>query len=460
MGIGRQLTPFDTRIVGLYLLRVCGLAGAVMLVPTAVALIAWELPQVAWLGATAAGCLLVGWIGRRRTPRHLGFADALAVTAIGYLLVAALGAVPYLAVAPPVDAFFESMSGYTTTGLTVLVPERLPESLLFYRSWTQWVGGAAILVLSLLVLKVTGASAVELYRSELGRQELADSLRTTTRFALTVYSGLTALGLVTLLVAGVPAFDALVHVLSTVSTGGFAARSDGVASLATPWALLPLMALMVLGATSFPVLWRARSSGPRAILRDPQVRHFAALALGAMVLFGALGAAHGGTEHGVFHAVSALTTTGFATEEPARWTDTERLGAIFLMTVGGAAGSTAGGVKIWRLFVVLKLVGWLVHRTLLPREASSHAAGAPRACAETRPPVRNSPHRAGTCRRRAAPLRVLGTRGHPASRGPRGERAAPGRANVAIDPGAGGGKAREFGMARGLLMDGRRRQTA
>jgi trk system potassium uptake protein TrkH len=296
--------------------------------------------------------------------------EALVVTGLAYLVFALAGSIPFLPHAGFADALFESMSGFTTTGLTVVPLEHLPRSLLFFRAFSQWIGGAGIIILSLVVLAGSGLSWTRLYGLEFGEGKLVGSVFNTARLVFRVYSILTVAGIVALMVTGASPFEALLLALAALSTGGFAPSPDGVANVGGPWLPTALVVLMVLGAIGLPLYHLARREGLRVLVRDPQVRLLAILILagtlwlwlGADLDFGQLTAS-------LFHAASSATTTGFSLSPEANWSQSSKLLTVVLMSIGGATGSTAGGMKLFRLLTALALVRWLVFRYMLPREA-------------------------------------------------------------------------------------------
>lgn len=375
MQLGAYLAPLDARAVlfhGLGVLRVLSL---VLLPPAAVALVAGELPLgLTFLALAAAAAALS--LGRQLLgPRDLETREAVVVTALAYALFAAVGAVPFLEVTRPLDAFFEAMSGFTTTGLTLLDPETLSPGLVFFRAYAQWVGGAGIIILSLAVLTTTGKAALRLYGSEYRGEDILGSVRASAALVTRTYLVLTACGLVAFLGAGLGPFDALTHVLATLSTGGFGAYENSIGAFASPWVTGVVLLFMGVGATPFPLYHRLLRRGPSTLLRNLEVRSLgAAFLAGALAIYlarlaaGAAGGG-GGALGALFDAGTALTTTGFTLTDPASWSPGVRLLAVLLMIVGGCGRSTAGGLKVWRVVLLAKSLRLYLVRALLPQEA-------------------------------------------------------------------------------------------
>lgn len=345
------------------LLSVC------LLMPAVVALLLREAGQAALFAGMAAGSGGTGWALRRTAAVPLPLREAMAVTALAYVIFAGVGAVAFLPSVGPLDALFESMSGFTTTGLTVMDVEMLPRSLLFFRSFSQWVGGAGIIVLSLVVLAGPGSAGAKLYAAEFGQQNLKGSVVETGRIVLTFYAGLTALGTGALWAAGAGGFDGLLHGLSLASTGGFSPRPDSFATYDAPGIAAVAAVFMALGATSLPLFYIAWRRGWRRLVADAQLRTLVVLiAAGSALLIGFEARNAGEAGRWIFHAVSAVTTTGFSLTSAQEWSDGSRLVTSGLMIVGGSLGSTAGGLKLLRLLILLRLVGWVVARMMLPAE--------------------------------------------------------------------------------------------
>ena len=341
--------------------------GAAM-VPGAIAAgAAREWPELwAFLGVGVSSAL-AGWgLARRRTP-SLGPEEAPAFVAASYLLFSLAGAIPFLATGSFLDGWFEALSGITTTGLSVFVAEELPRSLVLFRSLYQWIGGAGIVVLSLALLLPPGRAALSLYAAEYGRENVFGNVRLVARRVAVVYLTLTAAGYGAYLVAGMGPFDGLVHVLSTISTGGFSPYSASIGHYRSPVVEAVVSLFMLSGATSFPLLWTSfRPGGWRRAVVE---RELWLLLLGPLVLGGVVAGVTGSAGIGLFQGISAVTTTGFATTAvgtlpgPARWA------LLVGMVLGGMGGSTAGGIKLYRTLGLLALVGWAARRARLPGSA-------------------------------------------------------------------------------------------
>ncbi len=362
-------------------------ASLALLVPTAVAIGYGEPPWPFVL--TGAVGVTGGWTLERATrgKEHVGAREGFLVVSLSWLLVGALGALPYLLsgeeqLTRPVDAFFESMSGFTTTGASVVtdVPE-LSRSLLMWRQFSQWLGGMGIIVLALAVLPRLRVGGRQLFESEAPGPEVGftERVRDTARRLWILYVALTLLLIgVLLLLRGAGAersmgvYDAVAHAFATLPIGGFSTRERGVAEFgpATHWTLA---LFMFLAGVNFALLFVAlvrRRVAP--LLRDQEFRLYVALlAVASLVLAAILASTdvHEGeaaVRHGVFQAVSIMTTTGFASADFAAWGALAAVALVGLMFLGGSAGSTAGSIKVVRHLLIGRMLRRELDQTVHP----------------------------------------------------------------------------------------------
>jgi trk system potassium uptake protein TrkH len=347
-------------------------------------------PVLPFLGAAAiAGAVGLGLERALATPASVGFREGYLVVALTWVVAAAFGALPYLLSGEPqldrpVDAFFESMSGFTTTGATVLTDvESLDRSLLMWRQFTQWLGGMGIIVLALAVLPRLRVGGRQLLESELPGPEidqLADRIRDTARRLWFLYVLLTAALFAILTAIGVAGddrmgpYEALAHALTTMPTGGFSTepRSIEEFSAAVHWVLV---VFMLLAGANFALLYRLfvrRQPGP--LLRDAEIRVY----VGLLVVAGAILTAEIWTEgfasgerairDGIFQATSLMTTTGYSNFDFAAWPTLALMSLVGLMFVGGCAGSTSGSIKVVRHVLMGKSLRRELRQTVHPEE--------------------------------------------------------------------------------------------
>lgn len=339
------------------------------------ALLGFLIPMVI---ATSIGYILYRRIG---PPVKLTVAEAMVISSIGWLLVAAFSSIPYAIVLSmnPLDAYFEAFSSLTTTGMTVIsILESVPKSILFWRALGEWIGGAGIILLTtLLLLSREGVVAWRLYVSEAREERLAPTIRETIRNIWLIYVFYTILCAFILLLIGLEPFDAICHALTCVSTGGFSTRTENVGSFNNVVVEVVLMTFMILGATRFSLHHRLFTGDVKGFLKDFEFRTFI-LILAISSLIVSLDLVHRlsldlheAFRIGFFHSVSICTTTGFTTRDLTSFPYPPLSEAVFimLMIIGGCSNSTAGGVKIWRLMILLKSAKYEIENFLLPPEA-------------------------------------------------------------------------------------------
>lgn len=363
------------RVVGRHLGQI-GLALAALGLPPLGAALwvgSWgvAVAQVGVVGVLAAA----GWaLARRSAPAEVQTNEALVVTGGAFVLASLAAAVPFLVGGlGPVDAFFEAVSGVTTTGLTVLPDaENASPETLFNRGWSQWYGGLGFVTLATVLIN-KGSLVRRIARIE-EEQDLEEGTRAHGRRVLGVYLALTVLGIVGLVLLGTGPFDALIHTFSAVSTGGFSGYGDSLAGFSVPSQALVLV-LTVLGATSFLTLSEVGRGQWRDLLDDPQLRLLLLFGLAVSVLLFLTADPSGSASvadrawNAVFTGLSAQTTSGFSTWSTAALADPAKVVLLAGMFVGGAAGSTAGGIKVIRLLAALEIFRGRVVDTALPSHA-------------------------------------------------------------------------------------------
>lgn len=350
---------------------------AVLLVPVLAAFVLGETDAAVIYGSSALVTAGTGFLLQKVLPDfELEIKEALILAALTFPLCSLVSAVPmaFSTGMPFLDAYFECVSGLTTTGLSLAPPS--PTRLFFFtRSWLQWIGGIGIIVLVLGILIRPGTTAFRLYRVNFGESRIRPSVITTARTLGTVYLVLTLLSLLLLLFSGMPFYDAVCHTLSSISTGGFSTQAGSIGAYGG--FLIPFLITVscIMGAISFS-LYPEVLKEPGTLIRDPQVRYLFGLSLLGTALFVlTLSGGEGGPElfhmmpDAVFQVVSALTGTGFSTIDLAPLSDASKGFLSAIMCIGGSIGSTTGGIKLFRLIVIVQLIKLVFYRFFLPREA-------------------------------------------------------------------------------------------
>lgn len=295
---------------------------------------------------------------------------------IGYLFVtlawvfsALLGALPFVlsgAIPSYLDAFFETMSGFTTTGATILTDiEVLPKCLLLWRATTHWLGGMGIVVLTVAILPLLGIGGRTLMEAEApGPQvdKFTPRISHTAKILWLIYLGLTVIEIVLLVAGNMPLFDAVNHAFATMATGGFSTRNLSIGAYNSGYFDLVVTVFMVLAGLNFSLYWKLLSGDIRRVLKDTEARVYVAIfALVASIITFDL------FKHGVyassgmafrfasFQAASILTTTGFVTADYLTWPALSQAVLFVLMFIGGCSGSTGGGIKVGRIVTLVKM---------------------------------------------------------------------------------------------------------
>jgi trk system potassium uptake protein len=327
------------------------------------------LPALALAGL---GTLLWRWL-LPRGGGTLTFPEAAVVILLVWSLAVLFGALPFWAVGglDMHGALFEATSGWTTTGLTVLDPEQTPALLLFLRSLLQFAGGAGLAVLMLSSL--TGPAGTGLNSAEGRADLLVPQVRRSARLVLGIYAGYALLGCAALRWAGMDWFDAVNHAFTALSTGGFSTRAASIGAWDDALIEGVVMALMLLGSLNFLTAWALLRRQLRPVLRNGELHLLLVLLPAAALLLlwtvaGLYPTLGRGLRVACFEAVSALTTSGFSITAYGRWPDLGWLVLLVLMMIGGGAGSTAGGLKQYRICLLLRAVRRELARLLRPRQ--------------------------------------------------------------------------------------------
>jgi trk system potassium uptake protein TrkH len=313
------------------------------------------------LGAALAVGTILSYLGYRRKP-IFHRSEALAVVAGTWLVVAQMGAVPYLLEGlSPVDAVFESMSGFTTTGATILTEfDRYGRAFFLWRGMTNWFGGLGVIALFVVVLPSLGIAGRQLFFAEASTasEAVSPQIHRNAQRLWVLYVALTLAQTACLVVAGMPLYDSLVNSFGTLAAGGFSPNPRSIAGYGNPAAEWVFVVFMILGGTSFTLQYKAITGRPLAFFRDGEfLFYFGVTAAGALAVSLCLGGL--GVDElrvGFFQSASLISSTGFASVDYNLWGDAAKAILIVVMLVGGCAGSAAGGAKAVRHLIVLKLL--------------------------------------------------------------------------------------------------------
>lgn len=325
---------------------------------------------------------LLTWLPVYRVKQELRTRDGFLITALFWTVLAAFGALPlYLADAThlsAVDAFFESVSGMTTTGATVITGlDNLPQAILYYRQQLQWFGGIGIIVIAVAILPMLGIGGMQLYRAEtpgpIKDSKLTPRITETAKALLAIYLVLTIACILAYWIAGMTLFDAIGHAFATVSTAGYSTHDASIGFFNSPAIMIISMVFMLLGGVNFALHFLAwNSRGIKHYFSDPEFRFY-----GSMVLLGVFITAtylwFSGTHslktsllNGSFEVVSILTTTGFGVTDFSIWPTFLPIFIFMFAFMGGCAGATTGGIKMIRVLLIIKQGVREIHRLIHP----------------------------------------------------------------------------------------------
>lgn len=318
--------------------------------------------------AIAAGIFL-RFLNRNNDQKEVKKRDGYLIVTLGWLSMSIFGALPYLfsgAIPHPVDAWFETMSGFTTTGATILTDiESLPKGILYWRSLTHWIGGMGIIVLTIAILPLLGIGGMQLFVAEapgISPDKLTPRITETAKRLWIVYFMLTFVEMTLLRVGGMTFYDAINHAFSTMATGGFSTKDASIAAFPSPFIQWTITVFMLLAGINFTVLYMAFTGRMTRVWKNEEFKTFLFLIIAVGVLvslciyFFAAGT-HSFEEafrSGFFQVVSIITTTGFITHDFTAWMPLLTFAFFMMFFLGGSAGSTAGGMKIVRHIVMIK----------------------------------------------------------------------------------------------------------
>lgn len=306
--------------------------------------------------------------------------DGLAIVSLGWIFASLLGAIPlYISNSTNtyIEAFFEIVSGFTTTGASVIANvEALPKGILFWRSFTHWIGGMGILVFTVALLPALGIGGFQIFKAESPGPvagKIAPRIKDTAKILYTSYFAMTIIQLVFLLFGGMNLFDSLLHTFGTVGTGGFGIKNNSVAFYNSTYIHLVIGSFMVLSGVNFSLYYSLYKGRVGEVFRDEELRLYFGIVLAStvaiainlfMTQYNSMGLAF---RDSFFQVGSIMTTTGYSTVDFDLWPSFSKGILLILMFIGGSAGSTAGGMKVIRILIMFKLIKREITKIFHPR---------------------------------------------------------------------------------------------
>jgi trk system potassium uptake protein TrkH len=345
---------------------------------------AGAMPLALAMLITVASGVTLFFVFRKKAAKGISHREGMAIVALGWFAAGVFGGLPFLfsgTFPGLVDCVFESLSGFTTTGSSVLSDiEALPRSILFWRSLTHWLGGMGIIVLSLAILPFLGVGGMQLYKAEVPGpvpDKLKPRIKDTAMVLWKVYVLFSVLETVLLMFGGMDLFDALCHTFGTMATGGFSTKNTSVAYFDSAYIDYVITAFMLIAGINFSLHYLLLKGKPKTMFKDPEFRTFVSLfSLFVLVLTVAVYVAGNydntadAFRYTSFQVASILTTTGFATANYELWPGVCQAILLFCMFVGGCAGSTGGGMKVMRIMLIMKQSYQELFRLIHPRAVS------------------------------------------------------------------------------------------
>ena len=354
------------RIIAYIVGWVCNFQAIFMVLPCITALVYQEHQFFAFLISMIL-CLIAGIPLTARKPKNKVFytKDGCVAVALSWLALCIFGSVPFVlsvSIPHPIDAFFETVSGFTTTGSSILTDvEVLPHCILMWRSFTHWIGGMGVLVFLLSLLPLAGGYHMNLMKAESpgpSVSKLVPKVQQTAKILYSIYIGMTFLQIVLLLIGNIPLFDTLCIAFGTAGTGGFGIRNDSMGSYSTYCQIVTTI-FMILFGVNFSAYYLILTKKIRQALKFEEVRYYfgiiaaaiLVIGLNTMHLFQNLGVS---IQQAAFQVGSIITTTGFSSADFNQWPALSKTILVLLMFVGACAGSTGGGIKVSRILILCK----------------------------------------------------------------------------------------------------------
>lgn len=315
--------------------------------------------------------MLVGYLTfvltRKNRTKDLKKKDGYLIVTLGWLTMSVFGTLPYIfsgSIPNFTDAFFETISGFTTTGATILTDiESIDKGILFWRSLTQWIGGMGIIVLAVAILPILGIGGMQLFVAEapgISPDKLKPRITETAKRLWFIYVGLTLTEMILLWIGGMTFYDAINHALTTMATGGFSTKNASIAHFQSPFIQYTITIFMFLAGTNFTLTYFGLQGKFRTMYRNEEFRFYSSfcILLTAICAISVYTHSAQGFEKsfrdGLFQVISIITTTGYVTADYSQWASSMVVLIFVMMFFGASAGSTAGGVKIVRHIVLIK----------------------------------------------------------------------------------------------------------
>ena len=305
--------------------------------------------------------------------------DGFVIVGLGWVMVSFFGCLPfYISGTIPVliNSFFESVSGFTTTGASILIEiESLPKGILFWRSFTHWVGGMGVLMLALAILPSVGARTLHIMRAESpgpNPGKLVPRISQTAKILYSIYFSITVIEIILLFIAGLPLYDSFIHAFGTAGTGGFSNRNLSVGAYGNIYVEIIITVFMLIFGANFALYFQILKGNSKSILKNEEFRFylgvvFFSIAIVTINLTGLFDSIGQSLRYSSFQVASILTTTGYTTADFNQWPILSKMLLLLLMFVGGCAGSTGGAMKNIRILMLFKIIKTEIMKLVHPK---------------------------------------------------------------------------------------------
>ena len=363
--------------------KMLGIEALVLMIPMVVSLIYGEAGWK-YFGITSLILLAVYLLFGFRKPNNTQIygKDGFVIIACLWILWSIFGALPFWlsgAIPSYIDALFETISGFTTTGSTILTDiEALPKGMNFWRCFTHWIGGMGVLVFIMVIVSLEDKNSMHLMRAEVPGPEtdkLVPKARNTARILYAMYFALTAIEVILLLCGGMNLYDSIIHSFSTAGTGGFSNQNSSIAAYDSAYIDGVITVFMILFGINFNMYYLILLKKAKSVFTNEEVRTYIGIILAATVLITAniinvYGNVFKAFRYAVFQVASIITTTGFMSADYNLWPEFSKTILLMLMVIGACAGSTGGGMKVSRILIAIKSVGRELKRLLHPKSVN------------------------------------------------------------------------------------------
>lgn len=375
----------NKKVITKILCVVMAVVGIAMLVPLAVSLIYHETDVAKSFAYCALPIIIIGLAGVKFLPKQnnstLRVRDGIFIVASTWIVMSLVGCLPFIisgAIPNFADAFFETASGFSTTGSTILSDiESLPKGILFWRSFTHWLGGMGVLVLTIALLPMLGIGGQKIMRAETTgptMDKISSTINEGAKQLYIIYGVLTLIETILLGICGMNLFDAITHSFGTLGTGGFSTYNDSIAHFGSLPIEIIITVFMLIAGVNFNLYYLAIFTKSKRVFRDPEFKVYVGIVIAAIVVitaslciantYGSFGESLRKTS---FQVASIISSTGYSTADFETWPSTAKIVILLLMFVGGCASSTAGGIKVIRVMLLGKLIERNVKNRLNPR---------------------------------------------------------------------------------------------